>query len=71
MKEQPDSDYFAYKLFQAIAVLVMLLCAPILFSVGFDSATKVIAKLDRSRKQAVCSESDVEELDSLSSRTEQ
>ena len=69
-EEDPESNYFAYKLFQGIAVLVMLFCAPILFSIGFDSAPKFIAKIDGSRKQAI-DVKDTEELEGTCNPSEQ
>lgn len=59
--ENPESDYFAYKTFQACAVLLMVLCGPILFAIGFERAPKCIAQLDTARKLALVSEKEAEE----------
>ena len=37
----------------------MLLCSPVLFSIGSDSAPKCIEKLDANRKRAIGSEKTV------------
>ena len=38
----------------------MVLCSPVLFSIGSDSAPKFIAKLDANRKRAIGNEKVVE-----------
>ena len=61
MSEHPESDYIAYKTFQACAVLLMILCAPILFAIGFERAPKCIAQLDGARQLALFCEKEEED----------
>ena len=61
MSEHPESDYFAYKTFQVCAVLLMILCGPVLFAIGFERAPKCIAQLDTARKLALVSEKEEED----------